>query len=102
MSTPISTRRLSSTKGAVYMRTKYLTDDQYADRVLAADIARKRRARGAEVIGSLVQASRIRNIRGSLSRRIAFHVSKGRDAADIAIRESVPVSVVVGLMKGQE
>ena len=102
MNSFIPLKPLSQTPGAVYMRTRYLTDDQWSEQVQKADVARKRRKRGADLVQQRKGTARYVNVRGALARRVAFHISKGRDAADIAIRENVPVSVVVGLMKGQE
>lgn len=99
MNSFIPLKPLSQTLGAVYMRTKYLTDDEWNEKVRTADKARKRLVRNSTILKQRTEAARKVNYSGALSRRIAHHLSRGRDAADIAIRENVPVSIVVKLVE---
>lgn len=67
-------------------RSRTLTDDAYADRVNEQKRKSEQRKRGRLL--TLTRPNRI-----SLE-RLKFHLSKGRDVGDIAIRENVTVSAV--------
>ena len=83
---PTFRREYSTKPAAIKARSRYLNDDSYAE----AEIARKRRNDAAKKV-RVLSATRINRI--SLD-RLRFHLSKGRDVGDIAIRENVTVSAV--------
>jgi len=84
----------SDKKPAVYSRTKRLLDDGYADRTKASKKKSDNRKRSRKARIEQDTKAKILNLRGSLLTRIRFHLGRGRDAGDIAIRENLRTSVV--------
>lgn len=82
----ISRDGLLTSPKAVARRVRLLTDDAHADRVNES-----RRRSGQRKKGLLLTLTRTNRI--SLE-RLKFHLSRGRDVGDIAIRENVTVSAV--------
>ena len=99
MNGAISTRsKLSNSDVAIRLRSKYLTNDKYAN----GEIIRKRRhaaKKKANIVLSDAghKASMIKPY-GPTWKRIEYHLSKGRDAGDIAVRESLKVSAVQSII----
>ena len=78
---------------AAYERAKYLTDDAFAEKRIAYNKQYYRRKKCEAVVES--RHSIARWISRGHESQIKHHISKGRDAGDIAIRMNIPVSYVV-------
>ena len=96
----ISARPLSQKAAATYQRQRRLHDDQWLDRVNEGAVRRQRAKRVASLRGEAAFRAAGFNTRtadGRHADRIAFHLSKGRDVGDIAVREGWLVSYVVSV-----
>ena len=90
----------SQSKSAVYFRTRRLVDDEFSERTKAQRLRRDGLKKSAAIKRDAHSAVFGRSKRAfefseSFLSRIRFHLSKGRDAGDIAIRERMLVSDVV-------
>ena len=85
--------KLSDSESAVYQRQRRLLSDEAAEKANAASKKHKRKAKGEKVAARFKALSGNRNL-DALKMRVRHHLSKGRDASDIAIREMVMVSDV--------
>lgn len=81
-------RTLSTTRAAVYARERRMRDPEFAERDRRLANARHRR----NVVRKLLTNAKAR-VGGRMADRVRFHLSRGRDAGDIAVREGIPVSV---------
>lgn len=90
----LADRAYSTKPRSVAARQRYLTSPTAADKSAAA----KRRTAGKEAakLTQSISSDRLRLFRpeSAMGRRIAFHLSRGRDAGDIAVRERLSVSAV--------
>jgi hypothetical protein len=84
----------SSRSAAIAARTKMLTDDAASDREAAIRKVRRGKKKAAQI----AQTRNVTRIQQLSQERVAFHLSKNRDAGTIAVRENVPVSVVRGII----
>ena len=81
-------RTLSTSPAAVYARNRRMRDPEFAERDRKLANARLRR----KVVRKILTDAKAR-IGGRMADRVRLHLSRGRDAGDIAIREGIPVSV---------
>lgn len=90
----LADREYSTHPKAVASREKYRNDPSRPDKAAANN----RRWAGKKVAKrtSSISSDRLRLFRpeSAMGRRIAFHLSRGRDAGDIAVRERLSVSTV--------
>lgn len=54
----------------------------------------RKRIKQKEIRKKIAVRLSILRVTGALQKRIEFHLSKGRDAADITIRENIPYKVI--------
>lgn len=91
----------SWTPRAVGRRNRYLTDDAYAESQLSHSNACKRKRRVKTLRHDAKE--RLQGLSGARSSgkiaTVKRHLSKGRDAADIAVREGWMVSDVLKLIE---
>ena len=92
-SAAIINENLSDSPGARYQREKRLTDDAYCEKQDASVKRHKARLKVAQITKESSGQSFTRFVKPNVG-RIAFHLSKGRDIGDIAIRERLMVSKV--------
>lgn len=93
----ITWKRMSSDPESVARRTKYLVDDDYATKHIAAIRKCKRAKLGAE---KLAKASgKASFLSKALISRVHHHLSRGRSVTDIAMREMIPMSVVAKIVE---
>ena len=97
---PLLAQNLTTGKAAVYNRLRKLHSDQAADKAAEAS---KRAARRKKDIKLKSKASELNSMlqRGGgvpIMNRIKFHLSKGRDVGDIAVRERLRVSDVQAMI----
>ena len=88
----------SKNKYVVNARTKKLLDDAYSDRVIAQGRKSRNKTTGARKLKSSKERAAVLDKHGTLYKRIAYHLSKGRSVADIVIRENLPASVVTEII----
>lgn len=81
-------RTLSTSPAAVYARERRMRDPEFAKR--GRKVA-KERYRQKIFQKAMIDAKA--RIGSRMADRVRFHMSRGRDAGDIAIREGIPVSV---------
>jgi hypothetical protein len=86
-------KQLSTTKLAIYHRQRRLLSDEIADKVTASNKASRNRAKSKKMAAKF-GASNLTRVSRVLTSRVKHHLSRGRDVADIAIREMVLVSEV--------
>ena len=90
----LADRAYSTKPRSIAARKRYLTSQTAADKSAIA----KRRTAGKEAVKrtSSISTDRLRFFKpeSAMGRRIAFHLSKGRDPGDIAVRERLSVSAV--------
>lgn len=83
----------STNKKSIASRNKYLLDDDFAER----ESVRKKQYYNKKQLQKTLKKrndSYKDNFRASLVKRIQFHLNKGRDVANIAVRENLLVSHV--------
>ena len=81
-------RTLSTRPAAIYARERRMRDPEFAARDRKLANARHRR----KIVRKLLTDAKAR-VGGRMADRVRFHLSRGRDAGDIATREGIPVSV---------
>lgn len=95
----LADREYSTKPRSVAARQRYLTSPTAADKSAVA----KRRTAGKRVAErtSSISSDRLRLFKpeSAMGRRIAFHLSRGRDAGEIAVRERLAVSVVIKMIE---
>jgi hypothetical protein len=94
----LAEREYSTKPKSVAARQRYLNSDTAAENSAKS----KRRHAGKKVAtrSSSISDDRLRLFKpdSAAGRRIAFHLSRGRDAGDIAVRERLLVGVVVKMI----
>jgi hypothetical protein len=88
------------TPSAVRQRVRLLTNDKASERQAETqkannDRARMTRIRGAAQTRSKIQGKPAGRFSDGFLARVRFHLSRGRGAADIVVREGVLMSVVL-------
>jgi len=104
---PLIRLELSTNPSAVVARLRRLHHPELYEKTDVA-IRKNRRAKiGQRKVKELASTMRSRksgpaNIRNAILNRIRHHLSKGRDACDIAVREKILVSKVVEMIRAVE
>lgn len=90
-------KQLSNTHHAKYMRERRFRDEAFAERARrqGRTYAARRRTKAILTRASIRAERYTRHI----LQRVRHHLAKGRDAADIAVREYLPASKVVEIIK---
>lgn len=86
---------LSMEPKAIKQRTRVLLDDQYDERQAAS----KRASTGRKRLKEMSSGITVCNKNPYWASRVRHHLSKGRDAADIVVRENIPASIVTKLIE---
>jgi hypothetical protein len=89
----LADRQLSTTKEAIYHRQRRLLSDAEMDKVSASNKASRNKAKLKKSAWKF-NSSNFSRYSKALKFRVRHHLSRGRDASDIAIREMVLVSEV--------
>lgn len=89
----LNNKKRSTNKRAVKDRQRRLLSDEEQDKANAYTKKSRRKAKAKELVAKF-EASSIHRVPVGLASRVRHHLSKGRDASDIAIREMVMVSDV--------
>jgi len=89
----LADRKLSTTKEAIYHRHRRLLSDAEMDKVSASNKASRNKAKLKKAAVKFSSSNYSRYSK-ALKFRVKHHLSRGRDASDIAIREMVLVSEV--------
>jgi len=99
---------LSKSKNAVYLRQRRLLDDSFAERAVTNAKAIRNKKAHARIQAEAHSGAKARfgkagrTFSASTITRLLYHVTKGRDAGDIAVREHLLVSdVVLALAQAQ-
>jgi len=91
--------KLSNSKRAVYLRERNLTmTDEQRERERQIQKKSKAKAKANKCIAKASGRYFVTRKNSYLEGRIRHHLSKGRDVADIAIREFILVSKVEGII----
>ena len=90
----------SQTYNARYMRTRRLVDDEYAKRINESTRKSKAKRKLKQVKDDSMNRARL--MRDAFAKRVQFHLSRGRDVGDIAVRENVPVSKVLSVINSNQ
>jgi hypothetical protein len=96
----------SANPDAVRMRLRRLHDDAWRDRTNEQAAARYRAKRQRALLAAASDRADMTRLRiaqepsKALLRRVEHHLSRGRDAGDIAVRERVPLRLVLRAIVG--
>ena len=91
-------KTLSTNPRAIYSRVRMLTNDAASDAKAARDKKRRNKKKQLELINSNKIHTKIAARPKVVEARVRFHLSRGRDAADIVTREGIKASIILAIV----
>lgn len=88
----------STKRGHVKRRLAKLHSEALCEKAAASHRKHLNKKKQEKVLAKIGWRTRSKNAQVGLESRVRFHLSRGRDAADIAIRENVLVSTVQAII----
>ncbi len=88
----------SMTRGAVYQRVRRLTNEAFSDAVDASNRKSKNKRKQKALIKKNEFATCTVSHSKAMEDRVRFHLSRGRDAADIVTREGIKASIILAIV----
>ena len=91
-------KTLSTNPRSIYSRVRMLTSDAASDAKAARDKKRRNKKMHLGLINGNKIYTKIAAHSKGLEDRVRFHLSRGRDAADIVTREGIKASIILAIV----